>query len=215
MMIGRDRRSGRLGGLAAGVGALLVTLSVSAQTPASRREVVYRAPHYIVTWRDGDLWVQLLHEGAADGPPFRVFYAGFWAREAGYAVRRQLASATIETAKPPIRAASSEVRLRIRLEDERKSRVEADARFLSNSVAIEARYRMSGRESLGIGRASVYFGRPPHVPARPVSTVENLAELCRDMAVDLVLEDGARVTLPFAEDVANQIRCTQWTVRGL
>ncbi len=214
-MSDRDRRDRWHRTLAIGLAALVVTLSVSAQTPAARREAVYRAPNYIVTWGDGDLWVQLLQEGVPDGPPFRVFYAGFWAREAGYSVRRPLASATIETAKPPARAASTEFRLKIRVEDERKSRVEAETRFLSNSVMIEARYRMSARESVGIGRASVYFGRPPNVPARPVSTITNLAELCRDMFVDLVLEDGTRLTLPFAEDSTNQVRCTQWTVRGL
>jgi len=35
------------------------------------------------------------------------------------------------------------------------------------------------------------------------------------MAVDLTLTDGSRLTLPFAEDATNQLRCTAWAVRGL
>lgn len=194
---------------------VLCTAIAMAQRSAAQREVVWRAPDYEVSWYEGDLWVQLLNRGQPDGSPFRVFYAGFWAREGGYSVRRALASASIETTKPPARASPSEFRLRIHVEDERKSRITADARFVSNSVQIEARYRLSAREVEGVGRASAYFGRAPGIPSGPVSAIPNLAQLCRHMTVDLVLTDGSRLSLPFAEDSTNFIRCTAWVVQGL
>ncbi|MCX7819516.1 MAG: hypothetical protein N2652_09995 [Kiritimatiellae bacterium] len=188
---------------------------VTSSEPVSRRAVVHRTTDYEVSWGRDGLWLQLFSDGVRDGPPFRIFHVGFWARDAGFAVQRSLQSAVIETSKAPARAASAEFRLRIRVEDERRSRVVLDTRFASNSVVLETSYRQSARDPSGSVRTSVFFSRAPGVPSRPISSIPNLPELCRDMAVELVLDDGNARTIRFWEDVTNHLNCTTWTVRGI
>ncbi len=183
----------------------------------ARGTLVDESQSHQAWWADHSLFIQLRRDGAAEGPPFRISGGNFWATERGYRLRRGITSSAIETAKPPARATpGGGRRIQIRLENERKSRMEFELQMSPTGSVIEARYRPSPNDSGATGRAGLRFPAVRGVPrARREGTQPNWSELCAGLELDIVTESGERRVYAFGDEVEQMPPFVEWTVRGL
>lgn len=182
-----------------------------------RGTLVDQTLNHQARWTDHSLFIQLLRDGSPAGPPFRLAGGNFWATERGYRLRRGIETSAIETAKPPTRAApAGGPRLRIRLEDEKKSRIDIELQMSPTGAVVEARYRPSPNDSGATGRAGLRFPALRGVPrARREGVAPNWSELCAGMELEIVTESGERRVYAFADEVEQMPPFVEWTVRGL
>ncbi len=177
-------------------------------TPGLSGQLLYRSPVYEAIWKDRVHAVNtaglLVYPVDATGPrrvqPFCPFYVAFWTREHGYLARREVAEINIETSKPPARALSPALTIRVRVQDERRSRMDAKLLFESNSITIEATARLSPSDNNPVMHGTAFFYRAPGVPGhdQPREGVD-LERLCAGMYLDLLDAKGATNRCPFWE----------------
>lgn len=189
------------------------------ETAAARaRILVFSNDLYEAHWTGESIHVFFRNDSQRERRSLRVFTASFWAREQGYAVRRKVVSSNVETNRLPLRAAVAEMRIRVRVEDEKKSRMEGDILFGEASIAIEARARPSASEKNPIIRSSTLFPSVAGVtPAhrRQANKEIEFESLCRGVSLEIVGRDGVSRSVPYPEEVADVLEAREWTVAGL
>ncbi len=124
-----------------------------------------------------------------------------------------------ERTPPPARAAATRggERMRMRLEDEKKTRVEADSRFGTNPIATRIRRRCLPIEERSVAHSSEEFPAAPGVglARRRDGATPDVARLCAGMTLELLADGGSPRGRPFLRKVEDAPNCHAWTVRGL
>lgn len=190
----------------------------ASKSAVSEERVVYRAPAYELRW-DGEFLQVHSRPMAGEGREDLIVMCDLrcMTQDQGYVSERKIVSMSIETSRPPPRASSAEPRIRMRLEIEKKARLEIDLRCGTNSIAMDFDFKPppSGEAMLWQGavrlpRLAVADKADPSAPPRPPPP-----EMCRGMVLDMVERGGRAFSLGYGEAAGEPPDVIAWALRGV
>lgn len=189
----------------------------SAKSTVLEERMLFRSPVYELKW-DGEYLRVHSRAMAGEGKDDTIVTCDlrFLTQDQGYVSERKIVSMSVETSRPPPRAASAEPRIRMRLEIEKKARLDVDLRCGTNSIAMEFDYKPPPSGDMMVWHGAV---RLPMLTVAGEGEASGQSrpppEMCRGMAIEMVERGGRVFMLPYGDAIADPPDASRWALRGV